>query len=331
MYWAGLKVNSQNKLGELHMKLRDNPPPHVKPIHCIKPTQNTPPKPTQTHEKSTPKKKSVSGDGMILTDSIASRIDGHYMYKQKKSMRVQVLPGGQKTLGGATQYIKETDIKVKSLSIVAGSNDVCYDSVDAAVYRAKHLITTAKRETAPSTQLSLYAIPPRKKDPRWRDFETKRTEYNKAMCKFCNDNGVKFIETSISTQDICEDNVHLYYGQERLIVRDIKKVINPIFGLSRPQYSDECEGDYTQEGNVRQTQGGYGYQGAWGPTSQSYNYNYGQYQSSPPPPPDFSTPSPMFTGQDFPPLSKNGQQDQVYNFVQDLARLFKQANLMQQC
>ncbi len=329
-YWGACHAEGQNKLGQLHMKLRDNPPEHViKPI--FNPTASS--KPTLNESKpkhtATPKSRTVSGDGVIITDSLASRVDGKYMYKQKKAIRVYGLPEGEKTLGGATAFIKDTKINAKSVTLVAGSNDLSKDSTEGTIYKAKHMISTAKAETGPNTQISLYAIPPRKQDTRWKNFEQKRIEYNNAMRKFCREQNVKFIETSIQIENICNDRVHLYYGEERLIVRDIKKVINPIFGLSPPQYSDEYGNLYGQEGGMHQSKSAFGSsQGAWGHSSHSQNFNYGQFPSDSFHPSDFSTPPP-FTSADFPPLNTNGQQqqDQVLKLAQELARLFQQASL----
>ena len=73
------------------------------------------------------------------------------------------------------------------------------------------------------------------------------------MAHYCESNsGFHFAQTSITKRHISDDNVHVWYGSERIIVRDIKMVVNKLIGLK--SYS-EYDGQNSDIANIGQQHG----------------------------------------------------------------------------
>ena len=110
-------------------------------------------------------------------------------------------------------------------------HDLVYNSAEDTAEKAKLLISKSKQK-CPHSHIVLYAVPPRKFDYRWKDYERKRHIYNNIMKTYCaNIHNVSMAQTTVTTHDICHDNVHLLFGQEKIIVQDLKVIINGILGI----------------------------------------------------------------------------------------------------
>ena len=155
----------------------------------------------------------------------------------------------KKTINDAKDYIKRASVKSKVIGYIVGSNDLTFKSAEDAAQDAKDLISQTKTRF-PESEVIFYEVPPRKSDPRWKGYENRRNLFNHMIAKYCdNMPGSRFVSSSITEHDISNDNVHLWKGSERIIVRDLKFVMNKLLGLKA--YEEYRRDENTTSNNMR--------------------------------------------------------------------------------
>ena len=225
-YWGG-QYDGRNVLGNMHKAIRDNPP-QLSMYQNITKDSMAQGIPVSNHVGIKPYMNRIKDDVLIVTDSLGSRIQGRKMY-QKSRCFVKKLR--RKTISDASDYVEKIQVESKALVYVVGSNDLVHMSGEDTAEEAKRLIDKSK-DMFPNTNVVLYAVPPRKEDVRWDGYERRRRTYNEIMENYCAEKkGVTMAVTTIRPRDICHDSVHLWFGSERIIVHDLKMVLNSIIGI----------------------------------------------------------------------------------------------------
>ena len=152
LYWGG-RHGGLNRQGELHAKVRDDPPSYTSPVlsksamHSTKKNDRHNAQPlsgTSMVNDSTEIRNHIKDDVFIITDSLGSNMNGRLMYKKA---RCSVKRLRYKTIADAAQYTSKVEISSKAIVYVVGTNDLVHKSAEdtsqeAKFFHAKKIFTS---------------------------------------------------------------------------------------------------------------------------------------------------------------------------------------------
>lgn len=171
---------------------------------------------------------SIQEDVFIIHDSLGKKVRGDLMF-HKNSCGTKLLKN--RNIKDASDYIDRVDIKSKVITYIVGTNDLSHNNANDVARQSKLLVEKTVNNF-PSANIVLYEIPPRKNpDSRWPGFEEKRQAYNTMMSDYADSNTKLTIgKTTITVNEICDDQLHLKYSAAPQLARDIRQSIIPMLG-----------------------------------------------------------------------------------------------------
>ncbi|CAG2221443.1 unnamed protein product [Mytilus edulis] len=165
----------------------------------------------------------------IIGSSIVKDLNGRRIYRNKNT-RINTLR--DKTVFGATQFIKLEKVSAENVLFQIGSNDLERKQADCVLKEVEYLVATTRR-ILPATKIILAEILPRflRDRDQSKEFEEKRRQYNTLLKDYCFDENIQLVEYSNMRTTDYIDGIHLNEVGVGIMVKCIKKITNPLLGI----------------------------------------------------------------------------------------------------
>ncbi|CAG2226232.1 unnamed protein product [Mytilus edulis] len=138
-----------------------------------------------------------------------------------------------KTIYGATQFLKSGKVKAKNVMFQIGSNDLDTKEAEEVLLEIEKLVDETKKILPKSTIVIGELLPRYYKDHRLSlKYENKRAVYNSIVKEFCNEKSIEFVTYANLKFIDFYDGVHASETGVKIIVSNMKKVFNTLLGIT---------------------------------------------------------------------------------------------------
>ncbi|CAG2231847.1 unnamed protein product [Mytilus edulis] len=181
-------------------------------------------------------------DLWIIGSSIIKDINSRRMYRNRA---VKITTLYDKTIYGATQFLKSGKVKTKNVMFQIGSNDLDTKEAEEVLLEIEKLVDETKKILPKSTIVIGELLPRYYKDHRLSlKYENKRAVYNSIVKEFCNEKSIEFVTYANLKFIDFYDGVHASETGVKIMVSNMKKVLNTLLGI-------KIEGDVSENDNHR--------------------------------------------------------------------------------
>ncbi|XP_071178016.1 uncharacterized protein MCAP_0864-like [Mytilus edulis] len=216
-------------------------------------------------------------DLWVIGSSIVKDLDGKKMYKNKQ---VKITTLRDKTVEGATKFVKLGTVHAKNVLLQIGSNDLEQKTPDDVLQEVELLVRELK-STLPEYTVVIGELLPRyylvdrtKADA----YNEKFGLYNILLRDYCVDTGLHYVQFENMIHSDFYDGIHPNFKGVKLYVRCIKEILNPLLSVRYDKnYPRSFNNGYSVRSNYDQNRSGYnkrdtnGYQGYRQDKHNSYN------------------------------------------------------------
>lgn len=176
----------------------------------------------------------MKADLWIIGSSLVKNLDGRKMYSNKIT-RISTL--NDKTIHGATEFVKMKKVISENIMFQIGSNDVDDTGLEIGeiIENFENLIDVTKKEY-PTAKIFVGELLPRfyENETYSENFETRRLQFNILLKDMCTDKELTLITNENMRESDFYDGIHLNPNGIKFYVRNLKTTINPHLNVKSP-------------------------------------------------------------------------------------------------
>lgn len=176
----------------------------------------------------------VNADLWIIGSSIVKNLDGRKIYNNKIT-RISTLQ--DKTILGATEFIKMKKVNCGKIMYQIGSNDLDNTDSDVSdiIEEYENLIEVTRKEY-PTATIFVGEVLPRffDSEEHTRNYDIKRRQFNLLLEDLCKDKNLHLIKHENMRESDFYDGIHMNNKGVKFFVRNFKHITNPHLNVITP-------------------------------------------------------------------------------------------------